>query len=224
MKRLRWLSTALAALTLYGCAFTPTVHRTDTETFHSPVWTTEGLYLVDMWGPGVLFITHPATGLELYTGVMIDDIEIRSKEGAPELLPAELEWLRGYCRRTLLRAFRTNDLELADAPGPVVLRVRMAINDVDFKRRYLDGGGSFTLNPSGGITAVLELRDSVDRTRVMLFSEKRPLPKGVYLGPGWIERERIEDAVHEFTLDVRMHIEAAHLGDLPVPAGPRPSS
>jgi len=216
------LATLALTLTFCGCAgyFTPKVHKAGTDTFHSPVWTTEGLYLVDIGGPGVLFIRHPATDLSHYTGLLIDDIQIHSKEKNTQLRPKEEESLRNYTRRALLRVFDKSELALVDSPGTDVLRVRISISDVDFERIYLDGANSKTVSPSGGFTAVLEFRDSLNRDRLMLFTEKRVLPMGTYFGPGAIELERIEDAVDNFARDVRVHVIAARNGSLPAPAGP----
>jgi len=224
MKPLQWLFTALATFAFCGCAehYSPRVHKAGTQTFQSPVWTLDGLYLVDIGGPGVLFMKHPATELNRYTGLLIDDIQIRSNEGSTQLLPKEEEWLRGYSRRVLLRVFAESELALVDAPGTDVLRLRLSISDVDFRRTYVESGSSKTLNPSGGITAVLEFRDSLERDRVMLFTERRFLPFGVYFGPGRVELERIEDALDEFTRDVRVHLLAARGGMLPSPSGPQP--
>ena len=223
MNASQWLAAAFAALALSGCSyFAPDTHSTGTETFRSPVWTTDGLYLVDMVGPGVLFITHPMTVLNRYAGLLIDEIQVRSKEGAPVLRPEEEEWLKGYCRRAMQRVFKASDWSLVDERGAGVMQLRLAVTDVEFRRTYLDGGSSATLNPSGGITVVLELRDSLDDRRLMLFTEKRELPFGVYLGPGHIELERIEDALYGFTRDVRVHLDAARHWNLPKPRGPRP--
>ena len=225
MNAQHWLAAAFAAFAISGCnSFTPDTYSAGTLTLRSPVWTDDGLYLVDRAGPGLLFITHPMTELNHYEGLFIDDIEIRSKEGTPDLRAKEEEWLRGYCRRAIQRVFKTSDWSIVDERGDGVMQVRMAVTDLEFRRTYLDGGSSATLNPSGGITVVLELRDSVNDRRLLLFTEKRELPFGVYLGPGHIELERIEDALLGFTRDVQVNLDAARHWKLPKPAGPRPEA
>jgi len=148
---------------------------------------------------------------------MLDEIQISTKEGSRELKPTEEEWLRASFRRGLLRLF--DQRSWSPQPDADVLRVRLAVRDVEFHRRTKNVGSSLISGVRSGqdITLILELRDSVERSRVLVFGEKTELPFGTYSGLGQVDINRVKDAFRDFTEDARRHLVAAKRGEYPPP-------
>jgi hypothetical protein len=214
-----WISVLVAILPMVGCSSDPppTVDQMIGRRMYSgSIWTVDGMYLVAR-GPGALFIADPPLRLNDYRGVMLDEIQISTKEGSRDLKPTEEEWLRASFRRGLLRLFDQRDW--SPQPDADVLRVRLAVTEVEFQRRTQNVGSSLItgVRSDQSITIILELRDSVERSRVLVFGEKTELPFGTYSGVGEVGVKRVKDAFREFTRDARRHLAAAKRGDYPPP-------
>jgi hypothetical protein len=155
--------------------------------------------------------------LKTYRGVMLDEIEISLKEGSRSLRANEEEWLRASLRRGLLRLF--GERNWSRQPDAGVLRIRLALRDVEFRRYGGHVGSTVVANDSksNNVTMILELRDSVERDRVLVFGEKTELPFGTYSGLGQVDINRVKDAFRDFAEDARRHIKAAKRGDYPPP-------
>ena len=76
MPSTRWFSGAIAvvslavlSLALSGCA--PRIPAEEMGFTH-PVWTNDGLYLVERPGPGALFLARPPLALERYNHVIVE--------------------------------------------------------------------------------------------------------------------------------------------------------
>ncbi len=219
MHRVRWISGLAAILSMIGCASDPPSWF-DVAIGRRPhsgsIWTVDGMYLVAR-GPGALFIADPPLRLNDYRGVMLDEIQISIKKGSRDLKPTEEEWLRASLRRGLLRLF--DQRSWSPQPEADVLRVRLAVRDVEFDHRTEHVGSSLVsgVRNEQNITLILELRDSVERSRVLVFGEKAELPFGVYSGLGQVEINRVKDAFREFSRDARRHLVAAKRGEYPPP-------
>ena len=212
MCRLRWMLAAMVALSL-GCFRFPVLEYPPS----APIWTDDEMYLVPMRDPAALFLRHPQTQLSEYTAVMLDDIQISYKPGQKKPPRHREDRLKDRCGSLLLR---TSAWELADAPGPGVLRARLAVkNVVTGPPTHLPVNTMVPVSSSGEVTMILELRDSVKRDRVMLFAQRRTLPIGLYY-PGNIPFERVEDAFYLFAVDARRFVHRAERGVLRVPRPP----
>ena len=221
MRLLDWSCAALAALSMIGCAELRTTLK-GVRSFEQPVWTTDGMYLADL-GPGVLFLAPTARNLRGYRRVLLDEIRIGTKQGSPKLRASEREWLEASVRRTLLRMLGRNDWSLANAPAPDVLRVRVALFDLEFQRNFYVPWGTVMLGPSGRASIVLELRDSLERDRLLLYGDKSELPFRVYYGSRQIPVWRVRDAFYEFSLDAHRLLVAAQRGHFESPPHPNDS-
>ena len=118
MPRVQWISVLVTILAMLGCASNPlpTVDQLiGRRPYSGAIWTTDGMYLVAR-GPGALFIASSPVNLNVYRGVMLDEIRISSKEGSRNLHPQEEEWLRASLRRGLLRLFGGIGAGMARAP------------------------------------------------------------------------------------------------------------
>ena len=204
-------------LAMVGCASNPlpTVDQLiGRRPYSGAIWTTDGMYLVAR-GPGALFIASSPVNLNVYRGVMLDEIRISTKEGSRNLRPQEEEWLRASLRRGLLRLFGQRDW--SPRPDAGVLRVRLAVKDVEFHQVGKNAGGAIIANEGRSITMILELRDSVERHRVLVFGERSELPFATYSGLQQVDINRVKDAFRDFAEDARRHLSAAKRGDYPPP-------
>jgi hypothetical protein len=222
---LQWIAAALAILSMAGCA-SPLVPddfwKRKFSSYALPVWTTDGMYLVS-GRSGALFLTPPPMDLGRYRAVMLDDIEISTKDRSRELTPAEEERLRGYFTRRLTHVFERNGWAVVDAPADDVLRARLAVREIDLGRSRRSHSGKIVFGSSSTrITIALELRDAAEVDRRVLYGDRRELPFGSYVGTDAISIRRVEDAFYEFSIDMRRRIKQAQQGKFPPPP-PRPS-
>jgi hypothetical protein len=220
----QWLSVAIAAVSSLGCASLWTPDKTgtrDRESFPPPVWTTDGMYLVS-GRSGALFLTLSPLDLSHYRGVVLDEIQIRTAPRSRALKPSEEERLRGYFIRRLEHVFESNGWPIVETPGEDVLRVRLAVRDLDFRGSRRSHFGTIVSGVSSDkITIALELRDGLTSDRRLLFGDKRRLPFGAYSGSDSVAIRRVEDAFYYFSIDIRRRLAQVQRGKFPPP--PRPS-
>ena len=221
MRPLQWIFVAIAILPIVGCTPPGRVWTRDFKSFSLPVWTTDGMYLVS-GRSGALFLSASPLDLNQYRGVVLEDIQISTRQRSRELKPFEEERLKGYFTRRLAKVFESNGLSIVDAPAEDVLRARLAVRGLEIRkmRRYHQGNIVSRVS-SSQITITLELRDGGDGNRRLLYGDKRRLPLGVYPGTDSVSIRRVEDAFYDFGSDVRRRLGQVQRGDFPPP--PRPS-
>jgi hypothetical protein len=214
------MAVALAILPLAGCSSFWTPKKAWTSDFEShalPVWTDDGMYLVS-GRAGALFLTPPPMVLSRYRGVVLEDIQISTKKRSRELKPAEEERLKGYFTRRLTRVFERNGWAVVDAPAEDVLRVRLAVREIDLGRRRRTHSGNIVFGVSSArIMIALEFRDGQQSERRMLYGDRRELPFRSYVGTDAIAIRRVEDAFYEFSIDMRRRLRQAQEGKFPPP-------
>ena len=215
MQLVQWLSVVVAAVLSAGCALPWTAH------FGEPVWTDDGMYLVT-GRPGALFLTPSPQDLSRYRGVILEEIQISTKRLSRELKPSEEVRLKNYFTRRLEDVFERNGWAIVETPGEDVLRVRLAVKDLELQgRRRYHFGSVITDVSNDKITIALELRDSVKNDRRLLFGDKRRLPFGTYPGTDSVSIRRVEDAFYYFSIDIQRRLDQVQRGEFPPP--PRPS-
>jgi len=173
---------------------------------------------VERSGPGALFLTPPPLTLANYRSVVIDEITFSFKERVAELSAAEQKRARFMLRRNMRRMLSQQDLQLADRPGPGTLRMRIAVTQIDYPDNVLHGVSLTAVAAAGNVQITVELRDSLDDRRLLIYGQSRQFPFKIYSGPGRMEAQRLADAFIEYTLDLWQTIEKAERGSL---AGPR---
>jgi hypothetical protein len=208
-----------------GCASFWTPEKAGTrglESYALPVWTDDGMYLVS-GRAGALFLTPPPMDLSRYRGVVLEDIQISTKERSRELSSAEEERLKGYFTRRLTHVFKRNGWAVVDAPAEDVLRARLAVREIELGRSRRSHPGIVVFGESSSrIMIALELRDGGENDRRVLYGDRRQLPFRSYVGTDAISIRRVEDAFYEFSIDMRRRIKQAKEGWFPPPP-PRPS-
>jgi len=211
------------AVSFVGCASFGTSDNAQMRgraSFALPVWTTDGMYLVS-GRSGALFLAAPPLEWSHYRGVVVDEIEISTKDRSRDLTPYEEKRLRGYFTRRLEKVFRSNGWPIVETPGEDVLRLRLAVRELEIRRPRDFHFGTIIVGPSSTkITIVLELRDAVTSDRRLLYGDKRSLPFGAYAGSSSVSIRRIEDAFYEFSIDIRRRLAQVQRGVFPPP--PRP--
>jgi hypothetical protein len=171
---------------------------------------------------GALFLTPPPLDLSRYQGVILEEIQIGTKHESHALKPSEEERLRGYFTRRLEGVFERHGWAIVETPAEGVLRVRLAVRDLELERRRNYHFGTVVTEPSvERITIALELRDSVTNDRRLLYGDRCSLPFGVYTGSEPVSIRRVEDAFFYFSADLRRHLVQVEHGEFPPP--PRPS-
>ena len=222
----QWLSAGILAVSLVGCASPsgpPKVCFRDLGCFPLPVWTVDGMYLVP-GRSGALFLAPPPMDLRRYRGVVLEDIQIRTKHRSRDLKPHEEERLKGYFTRRLVKIFERNGWPIMETPGEDVLRVRLLVKGVKLERWRRTHFGIIISNASlDRIAIVLEFRDAVKNDRRLLFGDKRRLPFGLYSGSGSTSIRRVKDAFYDFSIEFRRLLQEVQRGDFPPPPPPRPS-
>lgn len=212
------------AVSFVGCAAFGTPENAQTPgraSFALPVWTTDGMYLVS-GRSGALFLAASPLEWSHYRGVVVDDIEISTKDRSRDLTPYEENRLRGYFTRRLEKVFGSNGWPIVETPGEDVLRLRLAVRGLEVRRPRDFHFGTIIVGPSSTkITIVLELRDPATGDRRLLFGDKRALPFGAYAGSSSVSIRRIEDAFYEFSIVIRRRLAEVQRGAFPPP--PRPS-
>ena len=212
------------AVSFVGCASFGTPDNAQTRgraSFARSVWTTDGMYLVS-GRSGALFLNASPFEWSHYRGVVVEEIEISTKDRSRDLTPYEEKRLRGYFTRRLEKVFRSNGWPIVETPGEDVLRLRLAVRELEIRRPRDFHFGTIIVGPSSTkITIVLELRDAVTSDRRLLYGDKRSLPFGSYAGSSPVSIRRIEDAFYEFSIDIRRRLSEVQRGKFPPP--PRPS-
>jgi hypothetical protein len=170
---------------------------------------------------GALFLTPPPLDLSRYRGVILEEIQIGMKHPSRALKPSEEERLRGYFTRRLEDVFERHGWAIVETPAEGVLRVRLAVKDLELGRRRRYHFGTVVTEPSvNRITIALELRDSVTNDRRLLYGDKCSLPFGVYAGSESVSIRRVEDAFYYFSADLRRHLVQVEHGEFPPPSRP----
>jgi hypothetical protein len=160
--------------------------------------------------------------LSRYRGVILEEIQITTKNRSRELEPFEEQRLKGYFTRRLESVFERQGWAIVETPGEDVLRVRLAVKGLELQRSRRSHFGAVVLGASNEkIGIALELRDAVQNDRRLLFGDARRLPFGVYAGSDSVSIRRIRDAFYYFSIDIRRRLDQAQRGDFPPP--PRPS-
>jgi hypothetical protein len=221
------ISVVIVALLSVGCGSlwaTDKVRTRDLSSYWLPVWTTDGMYLVS-GRAGALFLTPSPLDLNHYRGVVVDEIQISTKNRSRDLKPFEEERLKDYFTRRLEYVFERNGWSIVDAPGEDVLRLRLAVKGVELRRARRSHVGSIVSGVSTDKIAItLELRDAANSDRRLLFGDKRRLPFGVYSGTDSVSIRRVEDAFYYFSIDFRRRLGEVARGEFPPPPPPPPSS
>ncbi len=212
-----WFAAALSVLSLgvSGCAHPPPAVEMG---FTHPVWTSDGLYLVERSGPGALFLTPPPAVLANYQKIILEDISLGFKEGIRELSAAEQTRAQSMIRRNMLRMLSQQGRVLADRPGPGTLRMRISVTLIDYPPNPRHGLSLLAVASGGNARITVELRDSLDGRRLLLYGQNRQFPRHIYSGTGPIAAQRLADVFIEYTLDLWRTIEKAERGSLAGPA------
>jgi hypothetical protein len=221
----QWLSVVTAAVSSVGCASLWMPEKAWTrnlESFALPVWTTDGMYLVS-GRSGALFLTPSPLNLNHYRGVVLEEIQISTRDRSRALKSSEEERLKGYFTRRLKRVFGRRGWPILETPDEDVLRVRLAVKGLELRRPRRSHFGNIVSGVSSDkITIALELRDAVTSDRRLLFGDKRRLPFGVYAGSDSVSIRRVEDAFYYFSIDIQRRLDQVQRGEFPPPP-PRPS-
>jgi hypothetical protein len=171
---------------------------------------------------GALFLSTPPLDLSRYRGVVLEDIQISTKQRSRELKPFEEERLKGYFTRRLAHVFESNGWPIVDTPAEDVLRVRLAVRGLELRRlRRAHVGLVISRVSTSHIRIALELRDGGEGGRRLLFGDNRRLPFGTYAASSSVSIRRVEDAFYDFSIDVRRRLNQVRHGEFPPP--PRPS-
>jgi Protein of unknown function (DUF3313) len=220
----QWLSVIVAAVLSVGCGSLWAPDKTwtrDMQSFALPVWTADGMYLVS-GRSGALFLTPSPPDLNHYRGVVFEEIQISTTRRSRDLKPFEEERLKGYFTRRLEYVFERNGWPVVETTAEDVLRVRLAVKDLELRGpRRSHSGNIISGMSSAKITITLELRDAANSDRKLLFGDKRRLPSGVYSGSDSVAIRRVEDAFYYFSIDIRRRLKQVQRGEFPPP--PRPS-
>jgi hypothetical protein len=220
----QWLSVVIAAVLSVGCGSLWAPDKTwtgDMQSFALPVWTSDGMYLVS-GRSGALFLAPSPPDLNHYRGVVLEEIQISTARHSRELKPSEEERLKGYFTRRLESVFERNGWPIVETPAEDVLRVRLAVRDLELRGPRRSHTGNIVLSASSAKIAIaLELRDATNSDRKLLFGEKRRLPFGVYSGSDSVAIRRVEDAFYYFSIDIRRRLRQVQRGEFLPP--PRPS-
>jgi hypothetical protein len=171
--------------------------------------TLDGLQLVLWDGPGVIFARAPRPDLGLYRGIVFGEPSLEYRSGTPQRRaldePRLLEHLRSAVAGELSGA---GGWSLAEAPAEGVLQIGLAVLDLALQDRALTNRASTAyVAPSGGVSIVLDLRDSLTGETLLRYAQRRVLPGGVYYDPTTVELERAERAFDSFAEDVRAGLD-----------------
>ena len=205
---------AVLSLALSGCA---RPIPADEMGFTHPVQTSDGMYLVERPGPGVLFLARSPLALERYNHFIVEEIRLGFREGFPDFIPSEHEKATALVRRNVLRRLSLHGWQPATDPGPDTLRMRIAITEIDYQPRALQGGDSLVVTASGGAKMTVELRDSSNNRRLLIYAQHRELTYAVYAGPRRIEAERLADTFIEYSEDLARCLAQIEGGNFPAP-------
>ncbi len=220
---LQWLSVVGVAVSSLACAPKESPERAwtrDLESFPLPVWTTDGLYLVS-GRSGALFLRPPLSEFERYRGVVVEEIRITMAPDSRKLTSSERQRLEGYFTRRLDGAFERSGWRIVDDPGDDVLRLRLAVKDLELQMHRRSHYGNVVSGVSTEKIAIaLELRDATGSERMLLYGDRRRLPFRVYSGSDAISLRRVEDAFYDFAIDVGRRLDQMQRGDFPPPPHP----
>lgn len=204
-----WLPVVVAAMSSVSCA-----------SDRAPVWTDDGMYLANV-RTGALFLTPSPPDLHHYRGVVLEEIQISTTQQSRDLKPFEEERLKRYVIRRLERVFGRNGWPIVETPGEDVLRVRVAVKNLQLRKWRHSHDGKIVSNASlDKITIMLELRDAITSDRRLWFGRNRRLPFGVYNGSDSVSIRRVEDAFYDFSIDIWRHLDQVQRGEFPPPSRP----
>jgi hypothetical protein len=120
----------------------------------------------------------PGADLSRYTKILLDPVEVLydASSDLAKLHPDERELLKGYFHDAIVTAVQ-DAYPVVSQPGPDVLRVRVAITDIDFSQSFADIGEMGQLRSFSAIygeTAVeAEFRDSLTNERLAAAIDRR---------------------------------------------------
>jgi len=176
------------------------------------VVTKDGLHLVDADGPGAFFVKPPQPNLYRYAKILLAPVSISYNQSSKRRRHIyELE-LGRHIRKALTQELAASaGWQLASRPGPDVLRVRLAILEMELRDPEATGTSSTNYLSAGGhVTIVMDLRDSLTDEPLARFVERGELPGGFYPDPSTAEVDRVKRAVDRFATDTRTNLELFH--------------
>jgi hypothetical protein len=176
------------------------------------VVTKDGLHLVNADAPGAIFVKPPQPDLYRYTKIVLAPVAISYNHMTKRRRDVyELEMGR-HIRQALTKQLESSaGWQLVKRPGSDVLRVQLAILEMELRDPQATGTASSNFLSQGGfITIVMELRDSVTDEPLFRFVERGSLPGGFYADPSTAEVDRVKRAVDRFAADTRTSLELFH--------------
>ena len=174
--------------------------------------TKDGLHLVHADGPGAIFVKPPQPHLYRNDKILLAPVAISyTKTSKRRRHVYELEMGR-HIRQALTQKLESSaGWQLVKRPGKNVLRVKLAILEMELRDPEASGAASTNyLSKGGHITIVMDLRDSVTDEPLLRFVERGSLPGGFYADPSTAEVDRVKRAVDRFAADTGTSLELFH--------------
>ncbi len=174
--------------------------------------TKDGLHLVSDDAPGAIFVKPPQPDLYLYSKILLAPVAISYNHMTKRRRNVyELE-LGRHIRQALTQELEHSaGWQLVKRPGSDVLRVQLAILEMELRDPETTGTASSNFLSKGGfVTIVMELRDSITDEPLFRFVERGSLPGGFYADPSTAEVDRVKRAVDRFAADTRTNLELFH--------------
>ncbi len=171
--------------------------------------TVDGLRLVLWDGPGVIFSRTPRPDLRRYRGILFAETSIEYRGGTPARRSLDETRLREHLRSAVAEELtQTGDWAVVEGPGEAVLQVGLAVLDLALRDLPLANRQTTSyVAPSGNVSIVLDLRDSLSGEPLLRYAQRRVLPGGVFYDPTTVELERTQKAFDVFAEDTRAGIE-----------------
>ena len=197
----RIVGIVICALTLglVGCASMESKPVAQIDIFHA------GLDPVDSEKFDVVFV-RPGVDFSAYTGLLIDPPELafqtpdRSQRQFPLTEAQKIKFRAVLAAKFAAELGSTSELELAGAPAPDVLRLKIRVSDISATVRQEGignaGRAAIALKSEGEGTLLLELRDSQSEQTLARAADARGVEGVAILQPdgavtSWNEVEKI---------------------------------
>lgn len=140
--------------------------------------TPDGLVLVEHHRKGALFI-KPAHGITPHHRYYLNQVLVTYERDSNHFTPLQEKRIREYVEDTTIGGMTSEGSTMVTGPGACILSMGIGLVDVELTEP--DGSGSSTsvLSTWGGVTLVVDLRDSVTEEPLLRYGRRVQFPGGI---------------------------------------------
>ena len=141
-------------------------------------WTADGLVRVEDFRDGALFV-KPDHGITAHHRYHLSQVLLTYERDSNRFTAGQEERIRQYFEDATIGSMIQDGSTMVTGPGRCVLSMGVGLVDIELLEPDGSGASTSVLSTWGGVTLVVDIRDSVTGEPLLRFGKRRGFPGGI---------------------------------------------